>query len=324
VTTVNIYPVHDDASAKYRLLMPAQTLIAAGHDVQIIWPETAKANPDAVRGSDVAVLSRPDNVGTLDMIRGLQAVGTRVIVDMDDLLGNVSPNHSMYQLAPTLHHWAKEACAQADMVTASTSQVLIEYHNSQAANGVIHNRVPQRYFAVSKKDDSEPVIGWSGTIASHPTDLMSTGGAVGRFLRFNKEWTFGHIGPTDEAKYVMQQLGIKQSIKSTGWVDFEAYPNWLCQLDIGIVPLRLTRFNDGKSWLKALEMSALGANVVMSPTEENVRLHREYGIGLLARNPSDWDRQLRLLVTSGLGSPVVPFELTIEGGLDHWREAWGL
>jgi glycosyltransferase involved in cell wall biosynthesis len=331
MTSVNVYPFHDDASAQYRLILPGKALIAAGHDVIIYSPEKVINDPEyaaSIRGSDVAVLNRPDSLPAVDFIYQLQRQGTKVLVDMDDLLGNVSPMHSMYGRAKVLHHWAMLACDAADWVTASTLEVAYEYGRNntfgQRDAEVVWNRVPAWYLQLREERSNHNVVGWSGTVASHPLDLLSTGGAVGRFLRRHPDWSFGLVGAVEESQEVMRQLSISRQIRASGWVDFESYPCWLAQFDIGIVPLRPTRFNQGKSWLKALEMSAVGCNVVMADTDENKRLYREYGIGHPAKNPVDWDRQLNLLVTSGERPAQFPLPLTIEGALDDWREAWGL
>jgi glycosyltransferase involved in cell wall biosynthesis len=336
VTTVNVYPFHDDASAQYRLILPGRALAAAGHDVIIYSPEELINDPakaEAVRGSDLAVMNRPDSEAAVDFIRQLQAQGTKVLVDMDDLLGYVSPKHSMAGRADVLHHWAMAACYQADWITASTPVIALEYGRDNIFEPcdaeVVPNRVPASYLSIPRrpgrnKPEYTPIIGWSGTVATHPVDLLSTGGTIGRFLRRNPAWSFGVVGPVEEARVVAHQLGIQQQIRATGWVDFADYPAWLANFDIGIVPLRLTKFNNGKSWLKAIEMAAVGAHVVMSATDENKRLYREYGVGHLATNPVDWHRQLNLLVTSEQPPEPFPRSLTIEGALDQWREAWGL
>jgi glycosyltransferase involved in cell wall biosynthesis len=332
VTTVNVYPFHDDASAQYRLILPAKALQSAGYDVIIYSPEELINDPakaEAVRGSEIAVMNRPDSEAAVDFIRQLQALGTEVLVDMDDLLGHVSPKHTMAKQAHVLHHWAMAACHQADYVTASTPVIALEYGRDNIFEPsdveVVPNRVPASYLTpMVGRGERQGIIGWSGTVATHPVDLLSTGGAVGRFLNRNQNWSFGVVGPVEEARTVAWQLGIHHKIRATGWVDFADYPNWLSNFNIGIVPLRLTKFNNGKSWLKAIEMAAVGAHVIMSPTDENTRLYREYGVGHLAKNPVDWSRQLNLLVTSDQRPAPFPRTLTIEGALDQWREAWGL
>jgi hypothetical protein len=325
MTSVNVYPHHEDASAQYRIILPGLALEAAGYDVQVIMPDAAKADPQAVRGSDVAVMSRPDTPAAIDMIVKLREMGTRVIVDMDDRLDLVSPHHIMSPVAPVLHQFAIAGCLAADRVTASTPTVAYEYATSKADDRtlVLRNRVPQKYVTMRRSEPAK-TVGWSGTVATHPRDLQETGGMVAKELDWRKDWQFRCIGPQEEANTVCSALGLK-FMSVSGWIDFETYPVALSQIGVGIVPLRLTRFNDAKSSLKMLEMAALGVRVIASPTKENTRLHREYGIGHLAKLPTDWRRQLRFLLSSDeRNTDAFPFALTIEGSLEQWREAWWL
>lgn len=325
MVSVNVYPHHEDASAQYRLIMPAEALAEAGYDVQVISHEEAKANPEAVRGSEIAVMSRPDSQAAVDLISGLRELGTKVIVDMDDRLDLVSPYHAMAPVAPILHEFAVAGCLLADRVTASTPVVAYQY--TTAAPGdrtlVLRNRVPAWYPSLRRSEHAK-TIGWSGTVASHPRDLWATGGMIGKMLDEHKDWQFRCIGPQEEANTVCSMLGLK-FMSVSGWIDFDMYPVALSQLGIGIVPLRDTKFNEAKSNLKMLEMAAVGCRVLASPTAENKRLNREHGIGHLATNPSDWRRQLRFLLSSDeRNRDEFPSALTIEGSLEQWREAWWL
>lgn len=335
MVSVNVYPHHEDASAQYRLIMPAEALAEAGYDVQVIGHEEAKANPEAVRGSEVAVMSRPDSHAAIQMIHGLRALGTKVIVDMDDRLDLVSPHHVMAPVAPILHEFAATGCSIADRVTASTPVVAFEYATATQGDRtlVLRNRVPARYIRMRRSEPAR-TIGWTGTVASHPRDLWETGGMIGKELeqtgRIGKDgvrrptWQFRCVGPQEEANTVCSQLGLK-FMSVSGWLDFDMYPVALSQLGVGIVPLRRTKFNDAKSNLKMMEMAALGVRVIASPTVENRLLNRQYGIGHLAATPVDWRRQLRFLLSSDeRNRDEFPSALTIEGSLEQWREAWWL
>lgn len=84
------------------------------------------------------------------------------------------------------------------------------------------------------------------------------------------------------------------------------------------------------SWLKSLEMAAVGVPWVASPTPEYRRLH-ELGCGALARKPKEWLRELRRLIAdpalrqerSETGRQVAA-GLTVEGHAWRWAEQWRL
>ena len=90
--------------------------------------------------------------------------------------------------------------------------------------------------------------------------------------------------------------------------DDYGYARLYADLDVAIAPLRESRFNAGKSWLKPLEAASLGVPVVMSPSPEYLRLH-EKGIGLIAESPKEWRSHLQRLV----GSVALRQELAAKG-----------
>ena len=100
-------------------------------------------------------------------------------------------------------------------------------------------------------------------------------------------------------------------------------------MDIGIVPLRASAFNDAKSYLKGLEYAALGIPFVASSTPEYARL-ADLGVGVLSVSKKDWYRHLdRLLKSPYYREDVASrgFEWaktqTYELRAYQWAEAWG-
>ena len=117
-------------------------------------------------------------------------------------------------------------------------------------------------------------VGWSGSTNTHPGDLEATGGAVGRVTK-----GFHVIGT---GVGVADALGLARRPSATNWVPLFRYPEFLAQLDVGIVPLRACAFNRAKSWLKGLEMVACGVAFVASATP--IQRWRTSAAGL-ARSP---------------------------------------
>jgi hypothetical protein len=108
----------------------------------------------------------------------------------------------------------------------------------------------------------------------------------------------------------------------------QEWPSAVARLGIGIAPLADTRFNACKSWLKPLEMSALGVPWVASPRAEYERLHRR-GAGALAGTPNRWYKELaRLRASSALRAEraeagrAVADELRLARHAWRWLEAW--
>jgi hypothetical protein len=111
-------------------------------------------------------------------------------------------------------------------------------------------------------------------------------------------------------------------------VELEDWPAAVASLGVGIAPLADTRFNAAKSWLKPLEMSALGVPWVASPRAEYARLHR-LGAGMLADNSRRWYRALRRLLDSEAArkeqaeaNRAVADSLRLRDRCGEWMTAW--
>ena len=179
------------------------------------------------------------------------------------------------------------ACQRATMVTVSTPSLLKIY----AAHGrgvVIPNCVPELFLSMQRVDSG--VIGWGGSVHSHPDDLQVVGTSMRRLQ--SEGHIFQVVGPGDG---VREALELPNEPLATGNVAIEDWAASLSILGVGITPLAITRFNNSKSWLKPLEKASVGVPSVMSPLPEYARLHRDYGVGVLAEKPAQWYREVKRL-----------------------------
>lgn len=348
---VAVFPADDGGCGRYRMRWPAEALTAQGADItlrrpdadaldiQAVWrdhvdPLTARTvrselvdvlPPDA----DVVVIQRPLHRHKADAVKMLQAHGVRVIVEIDDDFACLHRRNVTWpDVHPTLnrdrnHHHLLRACAAADHVVVTTPALARRY----ARHGrftIVPNHVPASYLEQRAEPHDGVYVGWSGSIDTHPTDLQVTGGAVARAVQ-EAAALFAVIGT---GKGVRRALGLAVDPVASGWVPIEQYPEALAQLDIGIVPLDDIQFNHAKSWLKGLEMAAVGVPFVASPTDDYVRLAK-LGAGVLAGKPKDWRRHISALAMSadlradlaGRGRQLAG-EWTIEGNCERWWDAW--
>jgi len=290
--------------------------------------------------ADVVVLQRAAQRTQAEMIPHLQAAGIAVVIDVDDDFSAIPPDNVAHQhydpeRSPHRNHEHLEAaCDLADLVTCATPALAHRYapHGRFA---VLPNCVPERYLQerqvrrlAGRAWDStvKLKVGWTGSLDTHPGDLEVTQGAVGRVLKeYESVSYFRTIGT---GKGVREALKLHRGDNASGWLPIDLYPRALVDLDIGIVPLRRCAFNRAKSWLKGLEMAALGVPFVASHTPEYERLAK-LGAGRLAARPQDWERELRALLQSpALRDDVaargmqVAREFTIEKNSWRWLDAW--
>ena len=344
---VAVFPSDWGGCGYYRLRWAAEELQRQGHDISVreqlsaIWKR--HDDGDELVGVkdvdfDVAVFQRVYRRSLLDLLRLLKAEGVALVMDIDDDLQALEPNH------PTWHEltersddaWGvlREAVTLVDMVTVSTPALAKRYGGSKAR--VIPNGIPRTYLGISCvkagyeiPEKYTPVVGWTGLVATHPGDLNEVGVAVHDLCRTGKA-RFRAIG--DPAALKVLNVGGQGVHPGAPLHTFE-YAQLYADLDVAIVPLKTSRFNASKSWLKAIEAASLGVPVVMSPTPDNVRLF-EQGIGLLAERPKDWRIHLTALCASAdlrlamaAAGRAVAAERTIEDRIapmvwDAWEGAY--
>lgn len=346
---IKVYPADTTGCGWFRLLWPVEYLrrsLPAGTEVEVRPPterdlklrmegervvEVVDPEPDAVY-----VFQRLTHHWMAQAVPLLRAAGAAVVIDVDDDLGSIHPRNPAYEaLHPRnagtwdpatrekrRHSWAhlQQACRDATLVTVSTPALLKRY----AAHGrghVLANYLPDDYYGQPHEDSD--VIGWPASLHSHPDDPSAVGGALARLTADGA--AFQVIGdPTG----VGAAFGLREDPSGTPPVPVKEWPAAVARLGVGIAPLADTRFNACKSWLKPLEMSALGVPWVASPRPEYERLHRR-GAGVLADTPRRWHRELSRLH----GSPALREDRAAAGhevaaGLrlrDHawrWLTAW--
>lgn len=335
---VNVYPADRGGCGWNRIIWPAEALKRQGADIDIIFPgdpdwrqinTTGWINDDGSRivldvpppDCDVVVLQRPLTDVLAGAIPFLQRAGIKVVVDIDDDFTAISPRNisfnSVHPKRSPRRNWQHlaDACAQADLVVVSTP-ALADVYGRHGRVVVVRNRVPERYLWAPRVSHEGPVrIGWSGSIDTHPDDLHELGNSVARVCAGGAA-EFRVVGT---GKGVRRALGLGADPVSTGWRPIDEYPSLLADLDVGVVPLKLDRFNEAKSALKLMEMSALGTPAVVSPTSENVRMAALVGADVAA-TPKEWAAKLRRLVVDP-AERVERGELAREAMAGHTYEA---
>lgn len=344
VVKVYVYPVDMWGCGHYRMIWPALAVDEPGMTVELVEPGSRHiaihvdsagrvADESFPEDADVVVFQRPTNRWVVDTMILLQSRGVAVVVELDDDLAHVHPANPAWELLqPTLRHGRQsarnmhdlscliDAVRIADMVVVSTQELYAKY-GAHGRSRLLRNRVPARYLDIPRIDSD--LIGWGGSVHSHPDDLQQVGSAIAALVRRGAR--FKTVGdPADVAK----ALGLPGEPESSGPVPMDDYPRAVAQFGIGIAPLADTRFNRCKSWLKPLEYSAVGVPWVASPLPEYQALYN-MSCGCLARRPRDWQGQLSALRDSeqlraelSEAGRVVAAQNTVEGHAWRWAEAW--
>jgi len=338
---VYVFPADEAGCGHYRLIWPAEQLQRMGHSIEIVATRErnralqAKMSGDRMvsvnvpRDADVIVFQRVTHKYLVQAFALLRQNGIAVVVDMDDDLTCIHPaNPAFHMLHPSSpyadHSWQNTllACETATLVTVSTPALLQRYAK-HGRGRVLYNAVPKMMLDVPHIDSN--VVGWAGSVHSHPTDLQVMGPTPAQLLQLGAK--FKIVGPLDG---IHKAFGVPLSveIEFTGPVDIEAWPLAVNSLGIGVAPLADSKFNAAKSWLKLLEYGALGIPAIASPRAEYSRLHK-LGVGWLASKPSEWKTKLRTLIDSeqarlelGAKSREAVSKQTIEENAWRWWESW--
>jgi hypothetical protein len=349
---ITVYPADSSGCGYFRLIWAAEQLAREGHEIDLKGPDnrdirlkingnrrdkTACTEDVLDLQTDVVVLQRITHQFMAQAIPIMRRKGIAVVVDVDDDLTTVHPRNPAYNGYHPRNQWRvssktgeysrnswehlKLACREATLVTASTPALLARYA-SHGRGRVIYNHLPAHYYGVPHVDSD--VIGWPASLVSHPDDPSVLGGALARLCARPSDFQVVSYPEGCGAAFglVRDPSGHDRPISITEW------PAAVAKIGIGIAPLADTQFNACKSWLKPLELSAVGAPWVGSPRPEYERLHR-LGCGVLAGTPNRWFKELRRLQQN---APLrqelaergreVAANYRLEPNAWRWLEAW--
>jgi glycosyltransferase involved in cell wall biosynthesis len=287
---VEVIPSDKKACALYRLAWPGLEVAAqAGWQVNVHDPGDVKLVPplsikgiDDLDSVDLVVMQRVATPRQVALIDALQSRGIAVVVDVDDLLSDIERDNNSYAYwnatIGKTPRWAllKAACRRADLVTVSTPQLAKHYAKHQRFE-VLCNHLPNHAFAspdaVHERyatHGQEVVVGWTGSLDSHPHDLEILGSSMREVMDEDPNIRFHVVG---DAEPVAEALALDPArVTGTGWVPITEYHQALQDIDIALVPLQDSKFNRAKSHLKALEFAASGAFTVAKRLPEQINL----------------------------------------------------
>lgn len=340
---IAVVPGDETGCGTYRMVLPANAVkkVRPDWEIELHKPGTVKIGSDE-NGRLVGVKGlNPDNLDIIVMQRvGLRSTlaftdwcrdhGIATVVDADDAMWCIDKDNKAYvSWNNQKMNWRflDTAAERADLVTVTTDHLARRYGKHGRVE-VVPNYIPEEVFDYEKPtghDTSRVSVGWTGFVATHPHDLKVVGDAVRRATEDTGAVAriVGDAGGVAKAWDLDEVQAIAP--QPLGPLYFQA----LSTIDIGLVPLADTHFNRAKSWLKALEFSAMGIPVIASPTPDNVRLGQRVPI-LFAKTPDEWYGHLRWLIDhpyqrearGAQALAAVRTGLTVESAGEVWAAAW--
>lgn len=339
-----------DGCGYYRGVLPMTALANRGHACYF-----GEQLPDEVFAGDVDVLvaQRTCEPRPSALFQQFAREGRfKTVYELDDDLLSVDPSnkqawafyskgvarHDHYDLAgnrTTTAYWDDgrrdriiENIRVADVVTVSTdplAEVVSQWNRNVR---VLPNQIPGWLLNHERaQDDRLITIGWRGG-HSHARDFGELAGPLKRFLAVpgNRDTVELHLMGADYGDRVRPSKRFG-NVRHTGWVDgVDAFLRAV-DFDMAVIPLRPSPFNDSKSDLALLEMSALGIPAITSDTGPYAACHG--GPNIACSTPAQWSAALVALTEDveyrthvGKLAHEWAATRTIERNAHLWEEAY--
>lgn len=289
------------ACGYYRVALPLTELnLHRGHRTQITMQLPIDPT-DPIYDVDVFVVQRIVDENIAKFINGEfreHHPDAVVIYEIDDLVTELHPTNTMawdYYAVDGRLDIFRELVGSVDAVTTTTEILAEELRALNPNVFALDNCLPNWVKGTNRQEHDGPVrIVYTGG-PSHLDDVAHLKYGIGRTVTQLGDkvsmHTYGH--PWQEEL----GLGKATNVQFRPWtLDFPQYQTSLGAYDIGIAPLKDTRFNRSKSAIKVYEYWAAGIVPVVSDVGPYVEAI-EHGVdGFLCRTDNDWRRAIMDLV----------------------------
>lgn len=245
--------------------------------------------------------------------------GTKFVLDVDDDMFNIEPDSLFWRMATKQDEFMMQTMLKLSKYITTTSKVLADRFAKasevDAKITVIPNYIPDAYRSEANRETDKIVIGYFGG-ASHYFDLHETGilPAVKKIMHKYKNVHFVSVGVPIDYYLPNARTSHIEGINGRKWID-ELFPT--LSIDIAVAPVRHSKFAEGKSNIKWLESTRMGAAFVAS----NVGPYRELSNATATRVANidqDWYRALEQLVLNAAERKRL-VEKSAEEISENWR-----
>lgn len=291
----------------------------------------SEGNGKATFGYNVIVLKQLMDRWLPHQIEVAQALGQKIIVDVDDFYHGLHPENSAYHKTDPAVNKVRnrdvyeQMIRNVDAVVVSTPELLNFYGEWNPNIRMVRNSVYPQQFTRRETQKTKPVLGWVGALGYRSGDIETLREWLPDFLE-EHDLLFHHSGHVPSQGDFAVQSGINpERLRTLPMQPMNRYP-LLFTFDIGLVPLNDILFNRAKSFIKGLEYTASGIPFVAQALPEYDLLAGD-GIGLTAVTADDWRRQVESLLDyrtrkRNAASNFTQMERlhTIKQREDEWRQ----
>lgn len=306
----------------YRIVLPLDQLEAHGWKIGY----RAGTPPPESGNYKLLVGERLDRPAVLGEWRRLRQYH-RLAYELDDDVWNVDlVNHGAWR---TYSRWAVQdavetAARTADLVTVTCEPLAEQFrrYTNHPNIKVIPNYIPEFVLNLKRHRNRRITIGWSGG-ASHTWDVAMIARPVRKVMDTDPSLRLHIVGVDFRASFGHLHT------RHTNWEpDPRDYYKHL-DFDIGLAPIAGSKFNECKSYLKALEYAAMGIPVIASDFGPYPEFVVDGVTGFLVKTEKQWRDRIRELVadkelreTMGAKARELAAQHTIEGNWRKWADAY--
>ena len=302
-----MFHIESSAVGLYRIWQPAKYLERKGHEVKY-WPYRKLPNK-TVKGwqdffddfqPDLFVGQRISEEDTICFFMGLkETYKVPFVAEIDDNLFSV-PEYSVayHYYRPRYKHSiiAAQELRDCSAITTTTKPLYHVYKKLNPDCYILPNYIDFETWDKVKIPRHKKTIniGWAGGI-QHYGDFDPMMGALEQILEEFPQVRLVFMGLKADWMFWFSRPKQIRILKHTYC---KKYPQGLADMnmDIGIAPLIVNRFNQGKSNIKYLEFSALRVPGVYSRVYPYSQSIKNGETGFLASSPKEWLRYLRRLI----------------------------
>jgi glycosyltransferase involved in cell wall biosynthesis len=322
-------PANPDGCGYYRCWQPwGQLARQSGQEALIPPPGEHLIIPTdpQVERLDLLAAQRPNGTEIARLWRRwhTMAQGPALVYEVDDLVTDPDPAALPNWLPATVRETALDCLQLADLVTCSTpflAERLVEHTDAPVA--VLPNLIHEDLLAMTRPASGHHgvTVGWAGglshlrdwTTITDPLQAALSGRAAELHLI---GWDFSPLVRGVPARFTPFQANI--------WDYYQAI-----DFDLAVIPLADRPFGRARSWIKALELAALGVPVVAADLEPYRDMVVDGVTGYLCSTPGQWASRVRDLVCDpqaraemGAKAREHAAAYTIQQGWDGWAAAY--
>jgi glycosyltransferase involved in cell wall biosynthesis len=326
--TLGACPHSYDGSSYYRIWQPFKHLDEQSHHITGVLPPGGPIpGPKDIAGLDVLVFQRPAGKEGARMLERLVGQGPKLVYEVDDDMLNVDSSGLPHLHDDRSRESIRRCLRLCDMVT-TTNEYLAETIRPFNDNiRILPNHVKAGLLDQPRARKPHPdrvTVGWAGG-TSHLVDMVEIADTLRTVLDDNPQAETHFIGFD-----FSPMLGdLRDRSRWTRWEpDVGNYYKHI-DFDIAIAPSADIPFNRAKTWLRALEMGAMGVPIVAA----NRLPYSDYVVdgktGFLVDSPAEWQARLTDLINDpdmraemGAAGREQAAGWTIEEGWKLWQDAY--